>query len=402
LEFFRHVQWAKSHDGKEHFPLTAAIYCESCGSEWSEDQRRKIITTEGGVRWYQTRPFECCEVAQGPQKTRNWEWDEANQVGYACCSECGKRAVPNTHAGFTASKLYSPHITVATLAQQWIASKDDLAQRQVFYNTALGQAFSAQAGKRVEAHVLADRREDFGKALPRDILRLTCGVDVQDDRLEAHVVGWAHPEEAWSVHYQIVAGDPSDGSTWNLLDEFLRSRFPHSLGVTLPISATCIDSGGHHTQRTYNFTQPRASRNIWAIKGSSWSRKGDPVWPIPKSKKTRDSGYKPFVIAVDSAKDYIRQMLLTEVQGPGFFHIPRQRSDAWLEQLTAEQAIYEKKAGVTVRKWFLPRGRANEASDTTVYAYAALCGLKALRGLNMERVAATFETEALKFGQKVA
>jgi phage terminase large subunit GpA-like protein len=80
-------------------------------------------------------------------------------------------------------------------------------------------------------------------------------------------------------------------------------------------------------------------------------------------------------------------MLLTEEPGPGYFYIPQERSDAWLGQLTAEQPIYEKKGGVLVRKWTLPRGRANEAFDCTIYAFAALCGLKAVRGLNMERAA---------------
>lgn len=82
LEFFKHVQWSKSEDGKEHFPLTAAIYCEDCGAAWAEEQRRQIMTTEGAVRWYQTRAFTCCGVEQDPQKTRHWEWSDADQCGY--------------------------------------------------------------------------------------------------------------------------------------------------------------------------------------------------------------------------------------------------------------------------------------------------------------------------------
>jgi phage terminase large subunit GpA-like protein len=398
LDFFRHVQWAKSDDGREHFPLTAAIYCESCGAEWSELQRLERLTTEGGVRWNQTRPFVCCGIHQEPLESRKWQWSEEHAVGYALCTECGKRGIGNQHAGFTASKLYAPQITVASLAEKWIAAKDDLAARQVFYNTQLGLAFTAQATKRVETHELASRREKFGAVLPREVLRLTCGVDAQGDRLEAHVVGWGHPEEAWSVHYQVFPGDLSRPEIWQQLDEFLQLGFPHAIGARMIISGTCIDSGGGHTEMTYRFCQPRAARNIWAIKGSSWARRGEPVWPIPKVRKTRDWGYKPVVIAVDSAKDHLRQMLLNEEPGPGYFHIPAERSNAWLDQLTAEQAIFEKKAGATIRKWHLPRGRANEAFDTLVYAYAALCGLKAVRGLNMERAAAEFERQALTHG----
>lgn len=392
LEFFKHVQWKKSDDGREHFPLTAAIYCESCGAEWSEDQRRKLITTEGAIRWHQTRKFECCGVHQEPIKTRSWDWDAEAQCGYATCTECGKRAVSNEHAGFTASKLFSPFITVPTLAEKWIQSKDDIESRQVFYNTQLGMAFSAQAARKVEVHSLASRREVFPARVPKGVLRLTAGVDTQKDRLEIQVVGWGYPgEEAWSVDYHILPGDPSKPELWNRLEEYLQSTFAYEEGGQMRISATCIDSGGEYTQSVYAFCQPRAKRNIWAIKGSSWSKQGDPVWPVPKSRKTRDWGYKPVVIAVDSAKDAMRQKLLTEEPGPGYFHIPAERSDGWLEQLTAENLILEKKGGFTSRRWRSLPGRANEAWDTLIYAYAALCGLRAVRGLKLERAAAQFE-----------
>jgi phage terminase large subunit GpA-like protein len=398
MEFFKsptgaHVDWNKSEDG-EHFPNTAALYCEECGSEWSEAQRLQLVTTAHAIRWQQTRPFTCCNVRQEPLKTRKWDWDDEAQCGYATCTECNKRAVPNHHASFTASKLYSPVITVPELASKWIECKDEIASKQMFVNTQLGLTFSAQTGRRVETHSLAARREAFGDVIPPAVIRLTCGVDSQGDRLEAHIVGWGHPEEAWSIHYEIFPGDPAKAELWERLDEFLASSFPHAYGA-MRISATCVDSGGQHTEMCYRFCQPRAARNVWAIKGSSWSKRGDPVWPVPKTRKTRDWGYKPVVIAVDSAKDHIRQMLFTDEPGPGYFHIPAERSDAWLEQMTAEQPVYEKKGGVMVRKWMLPRGRANESFDTTVYAFAALCGLKSVRGLKMERAAA----DMLRYGK---
>jgi phage terminase large subunit GpA-like protein len=46
LDFFKHVQWSKSEEG-EHFPFTAAIYCEGCGAEWAEAERMRYVTTEG-------------------------------------------------------------------------------------------------------------------------------------------------------------------------------------------------------------------------------------------------------------------------------------------------------------------------------------------------------------------
>jgi phage terminase large subunit GpA-like protein len=356
------------------------------------------MTTANSIHWNQTRAFECCGLHQEPVKTRRWDWDGEHLVGRAVCTECGKQAVPNGHAGFTANKLYSPFVTVATLAETWLRVKDDIEQKRVFVNTALAQSFEAQAGRNVEAHTLINRREDFGSAMPREIVRLTAGVDVQGNRLECHVVGWGLFEEAWSAHYEILEGDPANPDVWKRLDELLRSRFPHALGVTLPISATCVDSG-HLAQKVHDFCRPLAFRNVWAVKGSSWSKKGDPVWPVPKSMKYREAGNKPVVISVDSAKDFLRAMMMVESPGPGFFHLPKQRSEAWCEQLVAERCIFETKGGMTVRKWVLPKGRANEALDTLTYAYAALCGLKA-RGLNLEKVASEFAAQAAHYRAK--
>ena len=389
-DFFKHVHWQKSEDGRDHMPWTATLMCESCSAIIEESERRRIITTEGGIRWQQTKPFTCCDVAQDPMVTRAWEWDEANQCGYAICTECGKRAVSSHHAGFTAGKVLSPWTTIIELATKWCESKSDPTSKQVFYNTQLGQAFEAHAAKKVEVHMLADRREKFPAALPKEILRLTCGVDDQADRLEAHVVGWSVDHQAWSVHYEIIKGDPANLETWDKLDEFLRLQWPSQWGVPMPIHAVCIDSGGHHTEMCYRFCQPKAGRNIWAIKGSSWSKRGDPVWPIPTStkfKRKADIGFKPTVVAVDSAKDYLRDMLSNDEVGPGYLHLPNERSDAWLDQLTAEYPIYERRGGQTVRKWFLPRNRRNEAWDTLVYSYVALCGLKAVRKLDLNKVA---------------
>lgn len=385
-DFWKHVQWHKSDDGKEHSPQTASLVCESCSERITEDQRRKIITTEGAIRWQQCRAFTCCGVEQDPTVTRNWEWSDADQCGYATCSECGNRAVSHKHAGFTASKLFSPNATVVGLAETWIKSKDDLSQRQVFYNTALGEAFSAHAGKQIARHMLDERLEKFGDKLPIGILRITIGVDVQQDRIEALAVGWGHPEECWIIQHRILNGDPAQRDVWDQLDRFILGRWPSEWGVALGATATCVDTG-HHTEAAYNFCKARAHYPVWGIKGSSWSRRGDPVWPVSKPQKFRQTGFKPVILAVDSAKDHMRAMLAVDTVGPGFVHIGEENTRAFLDQLTAEQCVFEKKGGRTIRKWVLPRGRANEAWDMLNYAYAALCGLKATRGLDMAKFA---------------
>lgn len=396
LDFFRHVQWTKTEDG-EHFPMTAAIYCENCGAEWTEFDRLRIVSTKGAVKWRQTRPFTCCGIAQEPIKTRKWKWDSRAQVGYACCSECGKRGVSNAHAGFNASKLYSPFITVPELAQKWIDAKDDPETKQTFYNTQLGQPFEAQALKSININTLTSRREVFAAQVPAGGAVITAGVDVQsgssvsEGRLECEVVAWGAGEESWSVDYKVFKGDPAQPALWNALDDYLLSNFLHESGRQMRIMGTCIDSGGHNTDDVYKFCRARIGRNVWAIKGASdktgvWS----PVWVIPKLdlRKTRKSGYRPQLLGVNAAKEAVRQRLLVETPGPGYCHFPHDRPDVYFDQLMAENLIIEKKAGQTVRRWAVKRGHANEALDARVYAYGALAGLRATRKLNLEKIAA--------------
>lgn len=396
LDFFQHVHWQKDEDG-QHYPHTAAIHCESCGAEWSEAERMKICTTKGAIRHYQTKPFICCEVKQDPMENRNWVWNEERQVGYACCTKCGSTPVPNRHASFTASKLLSPFTTIPELAEKWLDSKDDPEAKQVFINTQLGSPYRAQVTREVKSHWLAERRERYPAEVPDGVLVLTAGVDVQTGRedevgrLEVEVVGWGLGEESWSLHHAIIPGDPSLPATWAALDEFLLQPWKHEHGFDMHIQAVCIDSGGGYTQDVYAYARKRIGRNIWAIKGAAdrggqWS----PLWP-PLAQEIRKRryrvGYKPVILGVNAGKEAIRQRLLIEEPGPGYCHFPHDRPEAWFDQLTSESLMVTKVAGVNVRKWVLQRGRANEALDCRVYAYAALHGLYHTRRFKMERQA---------------
>lgn len=394
LDFFKHVHWGKT-DAGEHFPFTAAIFCEDCGAEWTEAQRLAIITTKFKIKWRQTRPFVCCDIRQEPTKTRKWKWDAKSQIGLALCEHCERQAVPNTHASFTASKLYSPFITVPELASAWILAKDHPETKQTFYNTQLGLAFHAQTLRKIEGHTLAARREAYDAPLPLGVLILTAGIDVQagstvnEGRLECEVVGWGIGEESWSIEHKVFIGDPARPEVWNELDDYLKNPFLHALGFPMVIRAACIDSGGHNTEEVYKFCRARIGRKVWAIKGASdrggqWS----PVWPVLKlePRKTRLTGYRPIMLGVNAAKEAVRQRLLIETPGPGYSHFHMDVPDARLQQFTSEDLIIETKGGVKIRKWVAKRGRANEALDCRVYAYAALCGWYASGG-SLPRVA---------------
>jgi phage terminase large subunit GpA-like protein len=384
LDFFRHVHWEK-RDGR-HWPETAHIGCEQCGRAWTEAER---LTALQSIQWRQTRPFECCGEAQDPRRTRQWDCS-----GFALCSQCGKRAVPNQHAGFTASKLYSPWLVIADLARTWIEVKDDPEAKQTFYNTQLAEAYRVDALKEASQETLLRRREQWD-GVPDTVLVITAGVDVQpggtasEGRLEVEVVGWGLGEESWSLAHEVFTGDPAKGEVWRELDEFLLEPLQRADGRSMAIRACCIDSGGHNTQEVYAFARARVGRNVWAIKGASDRQQWSVIWPA--SQRSKDghyrAGYRPIIIGVNAAKEATRQRLLIAEPGPGYCHFPVGRSAAWFEQLTAERLVVERKAGSMIRRWVLPKHRAAEALDCRIYAYAALWGLYHVRRLTLERAA---------------
>jgi len=396
-DFFKHVSWDKT-EGGQHKPETAAIFCLDCGTAWTDAERMKVLTTKGAIKWRQTREFVCCEEHQKPTEEKNWNWDAVNEVGLATCKHCKREAVPNNHAGFTASKLYSPFIKkVSELAATWLLNKDDPESKQTFYNTQLGQPFESSAATKVSMYDLTDRREPYPAEAPFDVVAITMGVDIQggldgsNGRVEVETVGWTVTMQSYSLDYSVMSGNFSDAATQELLDQHVNRLWRHESGRDMVAQTVCVDSGGHSTESVYRWARPKISRGIWAIKGASESSNAwGSVWPTLQLKKgkTKNAGYRPIIIGTNSAKEWIYESLkVADPLASRFCHFPTGRPEVYFDQLTAETLVTERKAGTTIRKYVLPRGRANEALDCRVYAYAALMGGIATGRINLRRLA---------------
>jgi phage terminase large subunit GpA-like protein len=401
-EWAKNAHWPKGKDD-EHLTSQATFTCDS-GCVISPAERHKMLTTEGDVKWHQTKPFTCCGIEQQPLTTRAWEWDSERMCGFAICTECGRRAMPNpTHIGFNGNKLVSPwpDAEIVKLAEKWISVQNDTLAKQVFYNSALGLPFQAHDKQRLDAHILQERLEQFPPKLPKEVVRITSGVDCQKDRLEICTVGYSEFYEAWSLDHHIIQGSPEDKRTWEELDEYiLNCEFPSAWGPPLPIAAVGVDCG-YASQHCYNYCLPRKPRNVFPLKGSSQnSARGAPIWPVPEVREKKSQGrvrkqyqpaempaFRPYVVNVDGAKDFLRSMILNDTPGPNYLHLPLGKSNEFLAQLVCEFPVFERKGGTTIRKWYTPRNARNEIADCHVYSLCALEGLRALRKLDMHKLA---------------
>lgn len=388
LDFFKHVQWYK--DGDKHLTKTAQIFCHCCGAAWSEGERLRALRT---VRWHQAKPYDCCGHRHVPldeyQKALDespdtaieqvWEWHESNRhaVYRAKCPDCGGLPIDNEHAGYQASKLFSPWPKDAPpyIAKKYIEAKGDPDKEQTWWNTQMGLPYRPQAGKALSPEALVARCEVFPAEVPDGVAVITVGGDVQQDRVEMEVVGWGANEESWSIDYEVFYGNPAEDELWNKVDSYLKRIWRRADGRGFEVTACCIDSG-YHTQKVYEFSKARLSRRIWATKGES-ARMGQrsPVWPTKKPSNRNKSSFRPIILGVNAAKDMVRHRLNLEKPGPGYMHFPTDRDIGYFAQITSERLIVKVTGGQRYRVWDLPSGRANEALDCRVYAYAALCGI---------------------------
>ena len=316
------VKWKKNE------PDTVRYICEHCNIGWTDLQR---ITNISKGKWKATEKF-------------------------------------NGRAGFFLNGLYSVWVTMEEAVREFLMAKKMPETLRVFVNTYLGESWEDE-GERIDELGLYERREDY--QIHNDIVLLTAGVDIQDDRIEVEVVGWGLEEETWSIDYHTIYGDPSASNIWQELDMVLTKTYELPNKTKLKIVSACIDSG-HHTNMVYKFCKPRYARRVFAIKGIGGEGKSIASRP----NRNNIAKVPLFSIGVDTAKELIYSRLRIKDYGAGYCHFPKTYNEEYFRQLTAEKVITKYRRGFKKREWVLMRPR-NEALDCRVYAVSAFILLNA-------------------------
>lgn len=320
---WEHIRWEKDQ------PETAAFQCPHCQDVITE--RYKAAMVEAG-EWRITRPSV------------------------------------HGHAGFRLNALVSPlaNASWGKLAAEFLVAKHDPAELQVFVNTILAQGWR-ESGAELDEDKLMSRAEPFDlDHIPEEVLILTAGCDVQDDRLEITVCGWTREGACVVLGHFLIIGSPDDDTTWAEVDELLRSKWKHPYGGELKIDAMAIDSGdGGATDKVYAFAFPRAGRKVFATKGMAGQR---PSMQLGGKVK----GGRVWIVGVDTLKAQIYSRC-ERAQGMRFSNALEK---VWFEQLASERRVVRYKRGHPVRVFERIVGRRNEALDCVVYAFAARAALQ--------------------------
>ena len=345
------LQWP---EGK---PQEASYYCEDCGAEISEKHKTKMLLKG---KW----------ISQQPN---------------------------SDVVGFHLNSLYSPvgWYSWGEMAADYETAKKQQEQdkkselMKTFINTALGETYK-EPGEAPEWKLLYLRREHYKPGVvPLGVAFLTCGVDVQKDRLELEVVGWGKNKESWSITYQVLEGNTAEQNVWDQLGEFIGATFPTEDGqFEMPIHMTCVDAG-FNTQHVYNFCRKFPLNKVAPVKGVDGLSVliGLPKIVDHKHKKKVDRrAVRVWNLGVSLIKaelyGWLRmsQPIGEEKIPSGFCHFP-EYDEEYFRQLTAEKVIVRRnRKGFAVVEWVKERER-NEALDCRVYnrAAASMVGIDRFR-----------------------
>lgn len=284
--------------------------------------------------------------------------------------------------GFHLNSLYSPvgWLSWEACVQNYEMAKDNEQLLKAWTNTTLGLTWE-EKGDSPDWGVLFDRRESYRiGTVPQGVYVLTAGVDVQNDRLEAEIVGWGPNLESWSIDYRIIYGSPANSETWDKLSQLLEEEFESEDGITRKINMLAVDTG-FSTQEVYNWVRNHSLNNVMAVKGvdNSLVPLNSPTKvDINYKGKKISGGVRLWKVGVSILKGelygWLKKTKREDGSIPhGYCHFPEHATE-YFKQLTAEQLVTKIVKGYPKREWQKTRDR-NEALDCRIYARAAAIAL---------------------------
>lgn len=345
-----------------------------------EGDQRKYFVPCPQCDFYQTLEFEQLMWEEGKYHTVKYECisckyliDEHHKTKMLNKGEWRATAISKdpTHVSYFISGLYSP----AGWFKWWEAvklyeeSKNDINKYKSFVNTVLGLPFE-ETGEIIDWEKIYNKRESYEiNKVPRGGLFLTCGVDVQHDRLHCEVVAWGRNKESWSVDYRILYGKTDQKEVWQELSKLVNEEFEiEGSKLKMKISKMGIDaSDGHTAFYVYSFCQNFKFTHVFPIQGRDKMTEYFNITPLREFKKTGHKllkGIKIYRVNVNAYKSELFDFLSKDKSEfslmIGYCHFPNYH-ESFFKELTSE---YELKG-----KWIKQRSR-NEALDCRVYARA--------------------------------
>ena len=247
-------------------------------------------------------------------------------------------------ASFWASGVMSPWLSFGQRAATWLrASRSGDPDRvRATINTVFGELYRVGADAPAWESIRSLCGAYPSGTVPTGVQRLTCGVDVQKNRLIYSIRGWGAHSESWGIEAGELWGETEMDAAWEVLSELLQRPFGGK-----QIRRMAIDSGyrpGDKWKRPdnliYAFVRRHAGRAI-ATKGHDTQSK--PLAPslidVTERGKLIKHGLQLWHLDSDYFKSWVHTRLQWPADQPGAWHVPQDVTDDYCQQVTAEARV---------------------------------------------------------------
>lgn len=363
------VEYAASDQREYHVPCPHCLKFQSLS--WDRVKFRKedgpAAIRASGAAHYECR--FCFKAIEERQKA------SMLQQGVWCPKGCSvaedgviEGVVPITdHRGYRISALYSPWVTWAELAAEFLESKDHIEKLMNFINSKLAEPFEEKIESSSEdeiRHLISDYPEN---TVPKGAEVLLGAVDVQQDHFWVDVWAWGEKEQNWLITQRRL-------ETWTEIEALLfATEFEGSGGRKLRLTAAAIDTG-FRTDEVYKFCYKWMGQ-AYPVKGQENLQglmyKPNKIDRLPNGTQLK-GGIVLWHINKYHYQDKIQRFFRSSGSDSGRTHFYKDVPDAYLRQLCSEHKVQERdKKGRTRMVWKpRPGHRQNHFRDTRAYGMA--------------------------------
>jgi phage terminase large subunit GpA-like protein len=245
---------------------------------------------------------------------------------------------------FWVSGLCSPFRTFGDRAARYLAAlqSGDSERLKAVINTGFGELYAIGGGEAPQWTEVAALRQPYRpRELPLGVIILTCGVDVQKNRLIYAIRGWGARFESWLIEAGELWGETHQEAIWGDLERLIARRID---GVS--ITTTLIDTGYRPGDKeaapvnmVYEFCRRVAGTR--AVKGRDVMDKPYHVSRIEVDVKgrTQKAGLSLWHLNTDYFKSWAHGRIHWPEEQPGGFHLHSETSEDYCKQLVAEARV---------------------------------------------------------------
>lgn len=289
-----------------------------------------------------------------------------------------------TTLSYWVSGLASPFRTFGQRAETYLLALEsgDQEKIQTALNAGFGECFSEGAGDAPEWEEVYALRQPYPRgSVPKGVRFLTCGADVQQNRIVFSIRGWGARQESWLIDHGEIWGDTGQKDVWDDFADLLHTEYDG-----FQIRKAFIDSGYKPKAEiiiadhmVYEFCRV-FGRVATAAKG--YERRQSPITMSKIEITTRGEKFKygleVALLDTDYMKSFVHQRIRWAKDQPGGWHLHIDADESYCRQVTAEARVRKPNGAA---EWVV-KSRNNHFLDAEMLAYAAawFCGVHRIKG----------------------